>query len=156
MTAQMLLYRFGPDADFEGRLAGALERLESGGALRILDTLFVGRDAETGDTVIFGRRGDGTLVSSLIDFRLNAAARRRSTDRALRAGSPGIPADVLRELAAGLEPGCAIAAVLVEHVWARALEDAVARSGGSRVAGEFVQARTMAELAPDILSAVGP
>ena len=24
MTAQMLLYRFGPDADFEGRLAGAL------------------------------------------------------------------------------------------------------------------------------------
>ena len=37
---QLLLYRFDADAKFEGRLVGALERMESGGALRILEALF--------------------------------------------------------------------------------------------------------------------
>src|SRR4051812_30216328 len=35
-TSQLLVYRFGPDAEFEGRLVGALERIESGGAMRVL------------------------------------------------------------------------------------------------------------------------
>jgi hypothetical protein len=46
---QLLAYRFGPDAAFEGRLVGALERMESGGTLRVLDVVFVGRDGQTGE-----------------------------------------------------------------------------------------------------------
>jgi hypothetical protein len=44
---------------------------------------------------------------------------------------------------------------LVEHVWATALEDAVSRTGGSRLASEFVDAETLSELAPDLLAEAG-
>jgi len=36
-TTQLLVYGFGPGAVFEGRLVGALERIESGAALRVRD-----------------------------------------------------------------------------------------------------------------------
>ena len=72
----MLLYGFGPQADFEGRLVGALERLESGGALRILDVLFVRRDAESGDLDAIDLHGDGAggVVAPLLSFRLDEAS----------------------------------------------------------------------------------
>src|SRR3954452_22155871 len=38
---QLLLYGFGPDADFEGRLVGALERLEAGRGPEIPRPLFL-------------------------------------------------------------------------------------------------------------------
>ena len=52
-----------------------------------------------------------------------------------------------------LEPGTALAAVLVEHVWARALEDAVSRIGGTPLAGDFVEAGALPELTSVLLAA---
>jgi hypothetical protein len=149
---QLLLYGFGPEADFEGRLVGALERLESGGALRILDVLFVRRDAESGDIDAIDLQGDGAggVVAPLLNFRLDEGERRRATERTLRAH-----ADVVRELGAALEPGAALAAVLVEHVWSTTLEDAVARTGGTRLANDFVDAAGLAELGAELLAAAG-
>ena len=136
--AQLLLYRFGPDSAFEGLLVGALERLEAGGTLRVLDALFVHQEADTGEIVAIDLRGRGIggFVAPLLRFRMEATERRKATERAL--GSEA--GDALRELAGSLQPGEAIAAVLVEHVWARAIDDAVARSGGSELANEFVDA----------------
>jgi hypothetical protein len=141
---QLLVYGFGPGAEFEGRLLGALERLESGGALRILDTLFVHSDAETGELSAVAQRGGGAgrVVAPLLDFRLDPAARRRASETALRD-------EAVERLARALEPGAAIAAVLVEHVWAEAVEDAVARTGGTPLASEFLDAT---ELAPEHLA----
>lgn len=154
--AQLLVYRFGPDANFEGRLVGALERIESGGSLRVLDVLFVQRDAESGELVAVGLHGDaGGIVGPLLDFRLDPNRRRRATERALGTDPSGVPAETLRELGSTLEPGAAIAAVLVEHEWARALEEAVSRTGGTALASEFVAAAALAELAPDLLAAAG-
>ena len=59
----------------------------------------------------------------------------------------------LKELGEGLEPGAALAAVLVEHVWAIALDDAVERTGGTTVANGFVEATELAELVPELLAA---
>ena len=148
---QLVIHGFGPDASFEGQLVGALERIESGGALRILDALFVGRDGGTGELVAVDLAGGaaGGMVSSLLGFRLDPAQRRRATERAL-AGGLG---ETLGELARALAPGAALAAVLVEHVWARALEDAVSRTGGTPVMSAFVEATTLSELAPDLLDA---
>jgi hypothetical protein len=153
--AQLLVYEFGPASKFEGQLGGALERLESGGALRILEALFIQRDAETREVVVLDlrRAGAAGLIAPILDFRLDPAERRRATERALGAGTPGIPGDTLRELGTSLAPGAAIAAVLIEHVWAEALEAAVARTGGAPLVSEFVDARTLAELAPELLSA---
>jgi len=147
---QLLLYRFDADARFEGRLVGALERMESGGTLRIVEALFVARDAESGElaAVNVRSRGAGSLVEPLIGFRLDARKRQHTTERALAAGG-----EALRELGDALAPGSAIAAVLVEHKWAATLEDAVAASGGTAHSHAFVEASTLAELAPQLLAA---
>ena len=148
---QLVIHGFGPGATFEGQLVGALERIESGGALRVLDALFVGRDRETGELVAVDHAGGAAagMVSSLLGFRLDPAQRRRATERTL-AGGLG---ETIRELARTLEPGAALVAVLVEHVWARALADAVSRTGGTPVTNVFVEATTLSELGPDLLDA---
>jgi hypothetical protein len=139
---QLILYGFGPQAEFEGRLVGALERLESGGALRILDVLFVRRDPESGDIDAIDLQGDGAggVVGPLLNFRLDEGERRRATERALRGEA---------------EPGAALAAVLVDHVWSDALDDAASRSGGRLLAGDFVAATALSELGPELLAAAG-
>jgi hypothetical protein len=150
--SQLLLYRFGPDAEFEGQLVGALERIESGGALRVRDALFVRRDAETGELSAVAVRGGGAggLVAPLVEFRLDANQRRRATERAL-SGDAGT---ALRDLGSHLATGEAMAVVLVEHLWSRALEDAMARTGGRRTASKFVAATRLSELSVP-LSALG-
>ena len=64
---------------------GALERIESGGALRILDALFVQRDPATDDlsAIALHGAGAGGLVAPLLGFRLDAAERRRTSERTL-------------------------------------------------------------------------
>jgi hypothetical protein len=151
-SAQLLVYRFGPDADFEGRLVGALERIETGGTLRVLDALFVTKDAETAELRAVGVRGDsaGSLVGPLLGFRLDPGERERATERALADS-----AEAVRELGERLEAGCSLAAVLVGHTWADALEDAVARTGGTPLASSFVDATALGEVTPHLLAALG-
>ena len=155
---QLIVYEFDPGASFQGELGGALERAESGGAMRVLEAFFMQRDAETDELIVVDLRGDGAggLIGPLLDFRLDRDARRRATERALAGGVPGVSGDALREFGSGLAPGAAIAAVLLEHVWAATLESAVARTGGRRVVSGFVDAGTLGELAPLIRDAVRP
>jgi hypothetical protein len=147
---QLVLYRFGADAEFEGRLAGALERLESGGALQILDVLFIRRSPASGDLEALSLRGRGAGVSvgPVLDFRLDETARRRATEHAVRAHP-----ELVHELAATLEPGGAVAAVLVDHVWSQVLDDAAERTGGSLLASDFVDAGELRELHAELLAA---
>jgi len=101
---QFIAAGFGPEAAFEGRVVAELERFEQSGALKVLDILFVRRDADTGELETRpGIPGRPTLVA---------------------------PGDV-DEVAAALEPGHAAGLVLIEHVWARELEEAIAATGGA-------------------------
>jgi len=150
-SRQLLAFRFGSDSKFEGQLVGALERLESGGAMRVLDGLFVAREPETGEVsaISLGDAAPSRMVSRILGFRLDARERKVATERAL-AGSAG---DAVRALAETLTPGTALAAVLVEHAWAAALTDAVERVGGDEVVSEFVEASSVSELTPRLLGA---
>ncbi len=148
---QLLVFAFGANAEFQGQLVGALERLESGGALRVLEVLFVAADEATGDPVAIDLQGGTGLTAKLLDFRLDPAARRRAAERALGGDAADGMAEVLRDLGTTLEPGTALAAVLVEHLWVRVLEDAVSRVGGRPLADEFVEAASFSELPPDLL-----
>jgi len=155
-SRQLLAFGFDADSAFEGQMVGALERLESGGALRILDVLFAAADKETGELVAIDLQGgSGGLTAKLLDFRLDPAARRRAAARALDDDASEGMAELLRELGGSLQPGTAFAAVLVEHIWSRALADAVSRAGGRSVASEFVEASRLSELAEDLLRATG-
>jgi hypothetical protein len=152
---QLLLYRFSASAAFEGHLVGALERLEAGGALRVLDVIVVGRDAETAETLAVDLRGGGAggIVAALVGFRLDAGERRRATRRAL--ARPGGRGELVRRLAATLAPGEAVAALLIAHAWARALGEAVVRTDGTELANTMVAPATLVELAPELLAAAG-
>jgi hypothetical protein len=95
---------FGPEAAFEGRIVAELERFERTGALRVLDVLFVRRLPDSGELETRpGIPGRPTLVSE----------------------------DDVDEVAAALGPGQAAGLLLIEHVWARELEEAVVATGGA-------------------------
>ncbi len=150
---QLLTYRFGSDSRFEGQLVGALERIESGGAMRVLDALFVARAPETGDVtaVALSTDGSGGIIGQLLGFRLDERERQAATSRALE----GANGEAVEALAERLAPGTAVAAVIVQHVWADALEDAVARIGGTGVANVFVDTDHVSDLAGRLLTAAG-
>lgn len=61
--------------------------------------------------------------------------------------------EAIRELAGTLQPGEAVAAVLVEHVWARAMQDALMRTGGTWSGGEFVDATELRQVADELITA---
>jgi hypothetical protein len=102
----MIAAGFDPGAAFEGRIVAELERLEQTGALRVVDLLFVLRDAD-------------------------------SEALETRSGIPGRPTVVSQadvdEVAGALAPGQAAGLLLVEHLWAGELEDAIAATGGTIV-----------------------
>src|ERR1700754_4576724 len=92
LPVQLLVYRFGPETRFEGGLVGALERMEAGGALRVVEALFVASDPATGELVAIDLRGRGSgggMTAPLLDFRLDPEARRKATERSLGDDSPG-------------------------------------------------------------------
>jgi hypothetical protein len=151
----LLIYEFGPNADFEGRLVGALERIEATGESRVLDGLFVANDPDTGELAVFdlsSGRSAG-MVARLLTFRLDPRARRLATEKAL--GEPGsVPADVVRDIGSALKPGCATLALLIDGGEGEDLKDAVARTGGRTLSAEPVESSNLAELAPKLLAAV--
>ena len=146
---QLLVYGFGPGAKFEGQFVGVIERVESGMALRVLDALFVQKD-EAGEVSATTLKGDGagSIGARMIEFRLDDAARRRATERAL-----GDDSDLAQQLSETIAPGAAIVAILVEHRWGEALDEAAGRIGGKPIAGGFVEAGALSDLAADLLAA---
>ena len=137
---QLLVFGFDEGAEgLEGRIGGALERAESGGAIRILRLFFAGRDASTGEFEVTDLHGEtGGVLSSLLSFRLDPRRRRETSAKTLErdSGERGLPAALLSELEGSLEPGTAIVAVLVEHKWHAELADAAARGGGRALGDE--------------------
>src|SRR5215216_4879386 len=65
---QLLAVGFDPDARFEGRIMDELANLERHETIRILDLLFVGKDAETGDLLALDYQGEelGAIVGAML------------------------------------------------------------------------------------------
>jgi hypothetical protein len=154
--SRLLAYRFPPTAEFDGRLLGSLERAFGGGPLRVLDLLFVARDAGTGELMaLTGRgRGEGSLIASLVGFRLDAEQRARATTRALHAYPSDDGPDLVTRVAGAVPPGGAIAALLVADAWADSVDEAVRGCGGSPRLNESVPETRLGVLGPRLVAAV--
>jgi hypothetical protein len=150
------IYRFDPGAVFEGGLLAAIERIELAHDQKLLDALFVRRDPTSGavEAVDLSIGGAGATFASLLDFRLDAGRRRALTERTLREHRDGVPRSLIEAIAATLEAGAAILAVLQTGPTATVLEDAVARCGGQRIADEQVDGRALAQVGPRLRTAV--
>ena len=141
MTSRTELYAFwidGFDSRLDGHLAGALERAESGGALRIAEALVVGRDRMTGCPMVF-RSAGGTagVLPALTTFRLQRREGPTDVPPGLRGEmSSSRTIDALLEL---LPCGVAVVALRIEHRWEQALAEAVVRVGGHLLTDDPVE-----------------
>jgi hypothetical protein len=153
---RLLAYRFPPGVEFDGRLLGLLQRVDEGGPLRIVDLLFVARDLASGEPLALSGRGGGSgnLVAGQAGYRLGAAERARATARARRIYAEP---DLVTRQAGALPPGGAVAALIVESAWARAVGEAVEQSGGSLLVDEPAPASrldALEGLAPRLVAVV--
>jgi hypothetical protein len=153
--ARLRVYRFEPGAVFEGGLVGAVERMMLSGEAKLLDALFVTLDASSGELAavdLASGGADGTFAS-LLDFRTDAGRRRAVTERTLAEHRGGVPRPLIEDVAATLEPGAAIFAVLHSGEAPAALDDAVARSHGRLIADRPVDADALAQIEPPLRAA---
>jgi hypothetical protein len=76
---QLVAVGFPADANFEGRIMDELAELEGHETIRILDLLFVGKDAETGDLLALDYQGEelGAIVGALLGFDFKGNGGRR-------------------------------------------------------------------------------
>ena len=154
--AHLCVYRFEPGAAFEGGLVGAIERMQLGHDVKLLDALFLRRDLSSGalDAVDLATGGGDATFASLLDFRLEPRRRRSITRRTLAEHPGGVPRPEIEAIGAALEAGVAILAVLSTGGTATDLADAVARCGGRLVADEPVDACALAQVGPRLRAAV--
>jgi DNA-binding CsgD family transcriptional regulator len=141
MTAplQVIALSFSRDAGAEDRILAEVDRLRGRGVLRLLDMLFVGKSQDgTIERLAVGSDEDfGSLLAAVVPSADGGAVRPAST------GGPADfdPADA-QALADSLQPGTALAFLLVEHHWAAPLFDAITESGGFLLGEGFLTAET--------------
>jgi hypothetical protein len=154
-SPQLRVYRFAPGFAFEGGLVGAVERLQLGGDTNLLDALFVIQDPASGGLAAVDlASGAGGTFASLLDFRLDAGRRAAITERTLAEHRGGVPRPLIEAVAATLEAGAAILAVLHTGSTPTMLDDSVARAHGRLLAADPVEAQTLADVGAQLLTAV--
>src|SRR5215210_2089108 len=105
---QLLAIGFPPDAEFEGRIMDELERLESHETIRILDLLFVGKDAETGDLLALDYQGEdlGAIVGALLGFEFqDDGGQPYGSSEGAGGHAFGLSKSEIHDVAASLDPG---------------------------------------------------
>jgi uncharacterized membrane protein len=148
---QMIALAFGPDAQFEGKVIDELAKLESEQTVRILDLLFVHKDAESGELIALDHQGEslGAIVGALLGFEFDgdeqAAAGTANGDHAF-----GLSQADIEGVAQSLEPGTSAAFLLIEHVWARDLKRVIREAGGVPVGEGFLTPETVRAVEPEL------
>ena len=141
MTAplQVIALGFSRGAGSEDRILAEVDRLRGRGVLRLLDMLFVGKSQDgTIERLTIGDDEDfGSLLAAVVPFANGDSARPAPADDPAAFDRAGAWA-----LADSLQPGAAVAFLLVEHHWAGPLFDVIAESGGTLIGEGFLTAET--------------
>ena len=138
MTAplQLIGLTFRLEADTESRLLAEVDRIKGRGVLRVLDMVLVakGRDGTVEELEVGDGEDFGSLLAGIPLFGAENGGRQSAGD-----GAAGEPADSgVDALANSLEPGNAVAFLLVEHLWPSPLVDAVSAAGGALISDDFL------------------
>jgi DNA-binding NarL/FixJ family response regulator len=132
---QVIALSFSRNAGAEDRLLAEVDRLRGRGVLRLLDMLFVAKSQDGSiERLTIGDDEDfGSLLARVVPVADGGPAVPTSAD-----GPAAFePADALA-LADSLQPGTAVAFLLVEHHWAAPLFDAIAETGGMLIGEGFL------------------
>src|ERR671913_443877 len=152
---QLLAIGFGPGAKFEGKIMDELGKLERKETIRILDLLFVHKDAETGDLLALDYQGEnlGAIIGALLGFEFEGDEQLTGSTEEERVESHafGLSQRETEGMAASLEPGTSAGFLLVEHVWARDLKRAIRQTGGFPIGEGFLTPEAIAEVAAELV-----
>ena len=146
---QMLCLAFDGN-QFKGEILPELDRLKRERIIRIIDLLLVRKDAEGKVMVMTASDLDweeatsfGSYVGALAGYRAAGAA---GVERGAIAGAAELAdghlfdeSDAFR-VTESLPNNMSAALVLVEHLWAKTLREAVERAGGSELSNEWISA----------------
>jgi hypothetical protein len=152
---QLLAIGFGPGANFEGRIMDELSKLERQETIRILDLLFVHKDAESGDLLALDYQGEelGAIVGALLGFEFEGEERPAGPTQegeAVEGHAFGLSVGEIEGMAGSLSPGGSAGFLLVEHVWARDLKRAIRGTGGFPLGEGFLTPEAVAEVAVEL------
>jgi hypothetical protein len=149
---QMIAIGFGPDAQFEGKVMAELAKLEQTSTVRILDLLFVHKEAESGDLIALDYQGEdlGAIVGALLGFEFDGDDDGAAAEQPADAHAFGLSRQQIEAMAGSLPPGHSAAILLVEHVWARDLKQAVRDAGGVPVGEGFLTPDAIALVAGEL------
>ena len=155
---QLLAIGFGPGAKFEGKIMDELGKLERKETIRILDLLFVHKDAETGDLLALDYQGEelGAIIGALLGFEFEGDEQPAGSTPAgsteeekLESHAFGLSQRDIEGLA-----GSSAGFLLVEHVWARDLKRAIRQTGGVPLGEGFLTPEAVAEVAAELAALV--
>jgi len=144
---QILVLGFRAGA-FSGEILDALKRLREHDVVRLVDLLFVTKDAdgdvmtaETSDLSKEELQDFGAITDALIGVGAGGA---EGLEAGMHAGAAAMADSALFDeedvwdVAAAIPDGSSAAIALLEHRWAIPLRDAIGRAGGMTVADEWV------------------
>jgi uncharacterized membrane protein len=145
---------------FEGRVLAELRRLREHDSVRLVDLIFVAKDAD-GDVVRL-EQSDlspaeaaefGALAGALVGFGSGTAegAARGAEVGAANAAANGSPlgGEEVWFLADAIPPASAAAIVLLEHRWAIPLRTAIEHAGGHTLDDAWVHSRDLIAIGAD-------
>jgi hypothetical protein len=112
---QYIAVGFPEDASYQGRILSEIESIEASGALRVLDVLFVRKDPSSGELQTMDIQSE----------KLRAIAGTVTL---------GVSRREIEGVGDELTPGQGAGMLLVEHVWARDLAEAIDLTGGGILA----------------------
>ena len=121
-----------PGNQFNGEVAPALAELVQSGMIRVIDLVFVTKDAE-GDVV-------GIELSDIDDATSSAFQPHVEEPSGLLADED------IEDLGADLPPNSSAAILVFEHLWATKFRDAVLDSGGELLASIRIPKEVMDEV----------
>jgi hypothetical protein len=131
---QFIAVGFPEDATYEGRILAQIEKIEVSGSLRVLDVLFVRKDPATGELQTIDVQSDE--LQALAGTQSLAVSRRE-----------------IDSVGDELAPGQAAGMILVEHVWARDLAEAIESTGGGVLAQGLLGSAALEEIVAELASA---
>jgi uncharacterized membrane protein len=134
---EILMVEF-PGNEFTGEIAPALAELVDQGTIRVIDLLFVTKDA------------DGNVGA--IELSDADDAVRSAFEPIVEEASGLLSEEDIEDLGEGLDPGSSAAMLLFEHVWATRFRDAVLASGGELLAS----VRIPKEVVDEVIAAREP
>ena len=142
---QLMSVGFEPGANFEGRIADELAKLQKEGTIRLLDLLFVVRDTDSDEIVVLEHQEEtmGAVVGALLGLKLD-------DEQAEGEHAFGMTTTEIEAMGADLPPGGAAGLMLIEHLWAKDLKRAIRDAGGKPLGEQFLTPETVAEMEPQL------